>query len=383
MSDDRLEPTLQELVDNTNLKWIFVGGKGGVGKTTSSCSLAVTLARRRESVLILSTDPAHNLSDAFGQKVGSQPSKVVGFDNLFAMELQTKKTSAADFALPESQNPNVEGDIFQQLQSFVPELVQSIPGIDEALGFAELINSIQSMEFSVIVFDTAPTGHTLRLLGFPELMEKAFVKLGELASSMGGAMDMMKMMNPGMDGNFMGKFDDLRAQTTAVRERFQNPAETTFLCVCIPEFLSVYETERLVVELSKKKIDVSNVIVNQVLFPLEEVLPGVESLRIPTLQDRSDPDVERLLQVIAATRERLTAFEENFLCRRRMQSKYLAQIEDLYAYDFHVVCMPLLSDEVRGIPALEKFGASTLVARELPLIEETQAPLLIGLADDE
>ena len=120
----------------------------------------------------------------------------------------------------------MEGDIFQQLQSFVPELVQSIPGIDEALGFAELINSIQSMEFSVIVFDTAPTGHTLRLLGFPELMEKAFVKLGELASSMGGAMDMMKMMNPGMDGNFMGKFDDLRAQTTAVRERFQNPVRT-------------------------------------------------------------------------------------------------------------------------------------------------------------
>ncbi|KAL8452599.1 hypothetical protein Emag_002274 [Eimeria magna] len=136
-----LEGSLQELIQTPSLKWIFVGGKGGVGKTTTSCAIAVKLAEHRESVLLLSTDPAHNLSDALTQKFSSTPSLVNGFTNLYAMEIDARQHEAADFRLAE----NSDAKAFAQL---LPELLQAVPGIDEALSFAELMQGLGRRSFT-------------------------------------------------------------------------------------------------------------------------------------------------------------------------------------------------------------------------------------------
>jgi arsenite-transporting ATPase len=127
-----MSPTLESITSPNNLRWIFVGGKGGVGKTTTSCSLAIQLAKRRKSVLLISTDPAHNLSDAFNQKFGKDARLVEGFTNLSAMEIdpngsiQDLLAAGGEGADEAMQGLGGMGNMFQ-------DLAFSIPGVDVSI----------------------------------------------------------------------------------------------------------------------------------------------------------------------------------------------------------------------------------------------------------
>ena len=135
----------------------------------------------RPNVLIVSTDPAHNLSDAFGQKFGREPVKVNGYDNLFCMEVDSSGDQEWEALEAAQAAQGVASDGLESgVGSIMKDLMTSVPGIDEAMAFAELMKMVQEMNYSTIVFDTAPTGHTLRLLSFPKTMESAIGKLLEL-----------------------------------------------------------------------------------------------------------------------------------------------------------------------------------------------------------
>ena len=302
--------SLQNLIDSPSLRWIFVGGKGGVGKTTTSCSLAAALSEHRSSVLLISTDPAHNLSDAFGQRFNKQATLVSGFSNLYAMEI----------------DPAVEveaGELLSDASSaLVSELVSSIPGIDEAMSFAELMRQVTRMQYAAVVFDTAPTGHTLRLLSFPSLLDKALSRLLSLRSRFAPLLSQLSaaagVALPSEDG-IAARLLSTKQTIDSVLQQFRDPALTTFVCVCIPEFLSLYETERLVQELARQEMDVCNVVVNQV-----SVMPAGSHCR-------------------------------KCAARGRMQSKYLQQIAELYE-ELHVTLIPLMEDEVRGVDSIRQFA---------------------------
>jgi len=311
---DPLEPSLQPILDHTSLRWIFVGGKGGVGKTTTSCSLAIQLSKVRESVLLISTDPAHNLSDAFNQKFGKEARKVNGFDNLSAMEIDPSGSIQELLESAEGANAgNPLGGVMQ-------DIAFSIPGVDEAMSFAEVLKQVKSLSYQVIIFDTAPTGHTLRFLQFPTVLEKALGKISELSGRFGPMLNgiLGSQGAPQME-EMMSKMQGMREVIGEVSKQFKDADLTTFVCVCIAEFLSLYETERMIQELNSYQIDTHSIVVNQLLFPAQ-----------------------------GSACDYCNA-------RRKMQKKYLDQIEELYD-DFNVVKIPMLTEEVRGTEKLSSFS---------------------------
>ncbi|TGJ80219.1 hypothetical protein E0Z10_g8536 [Xylaria hypoxylon] len=326
--DDVFEPTLQSILDQKTLRWIFVGGKGGVGKTTTSCSLAIQLAKVRRSVLLISTDPAHNLSDAFSQKFGKEARLVDGFTNLSAMEIDPNG-SIQDLLAGQGEEADAMGGMGGMMQdlAFAPADILptcQIPGIDEAMSFAEVLKQVKSLSYEVIIFDTAPTGHTLRFLQFPSVLEKALAKVSQLSSQYGpllnGFLGSQGQLPNGQNLNeMMGKLEGLRQTISEVNAQFKDENLTTFVCVCIAEFLSLYETERMIQELGGYGIDTHCIVVNQLLFP------------------------------------RLESNCDQCTARRKMQKKYLDQIEELYD-EFNVVRMPLLTEEIRGKERLEMFS---------------------------
>ncbi len=224
-------------------KFIFFSGKGGVGKSTMSCATAVWLARKGYRTLIVTTDPAPNLGDIFGRTIGHRITAIDDVPNLFAVEINPDEASRE---YRERMVSPLKGVLDQRNIDSMMEQLKS-PCVDEVAAFDSFIAFMDDPQYDVVVFDTAPTGHTIRLLELPSGWSTELDKGGSTcigpSSSLQGA----------------------KAKYKKAIGYLQDGAKTSFIFVLKPERSSIVETNRSMEELSKLGIRTSSLIINGVL----------------------------------------------------------------------------------------------------------------------
>ncbi|MEI7980475.1 MAG: ArsA family ATPase [Bacteroidota bacterium] len=254
-------------LENNDLKLIIFGGKGGVGKT--SCAIATALALSENfKTLIISTDPAHSISDCLGQQIGFNVVKVEGTVNLSAFEV------VADEALSGFKTEHLS-ELKKLLETSTSldnhdideMLTLSIPGIDEVMSFKTIIDFIEEGQYDKYVVDTAPTGHALRLISSPKLLDE-WIKVAAR----------MRWKYRYMITSFSGSYqpDDVDAFLLSLKKtvkRIENilrdNTKCEFIPVCIPESMAIMETSRLLSELGRSEIIPRQIIVNNVMVSEE------------------------------------------------------------------------------------------------------------------
>jgi len=294
---------LQRILPNSHRRTLFFAGKGGVGKTVASCITAVWLARQGYRTLLVTTDPAAHLGDVLGVPVGDQVAPVAGVPNLWAAKIDPKAAAEA-YKARILEDARRRGRPPEAIKVMAEEL--DSPCTEEMAAFDRFIDYASHEEdWQVIVFDTAPTGHTLRLLELPmdwsqQLDVRVFVSVDSTAA------------------------DDVAKQRFGqVIAMMRDPERTTFAFVMYPEATPILEAYRAVEELRSVGIEPRLVVANMVLPPEQCTTP--------------------------------------FSCARwSMQEKYLAEIAERFAVP--ILHIPLQPQEVKGLPMVEALGEQILAA---------------------
>lgn len=248
-----------------NRRLIIFGGKGGCGKTTSATATGLYLAQHspKQRILILSCDPAHSVGDSLGYTVGNTITPIKDLNNLWALEIKAEEEASLFKKKYDSVMKKIaeRGTYFdrQDIENFFS---LSIPGLDEIMAVIKIANILREEKYDLIILDTAPTGHTIRLLGLPLQMKK-WVEV----------LDLMQSKHRFLARHFAGKYkkDDadeflemMKSDVDRVSRLLKNRDSTEFIPVTIPQALAIEETERLLKILKEYGISVKSIIINRI-----------------------------------------------------------------------------------------------------------------------
>ena len=320
------------LLPRKGFRTVFVIGKGGVGKTTTSAALSVALAKRGYKTLIVSLDPAHNLGDVFMEKLNDKPKKLS--ENLYASELDMEKLIKGYLKHLENNLKNMYRYLTViNLEKYF-EVLSFSPGIEEYATLEAIRNILlEGEEWDVIVFDTPPTGLTLRVLALPRISLIWADKLIEIRRKILERRRMVakvhgeqKFVLEGQEFTLpkeeeedpvMKELKKYREEVKFVEDVITDPEKTSVVAVMNPEMLPLYETQRAYESLKKFKVPFNMIVVNKVITVEREI-----------------PEIKVKLEA---------------------QERVLKEIEREFR-GVETVKVPMFPEEPRGLEWLEKLG---------------------------
>lgn len=277
-------------------KTVFFTGKGGVGKTTISCAAATQLAAEGFKTLLLTTDPASHIGEVLEQSIGNRIEPVSGIQNLFATIIDQKKATEE---YKQRILADAQAKYSADMLAAIREELES-PCTEEMAAFDKFMHYVESEQFQVIIFDTAPTGHTLRLLQLPfDYSEQVSMMVTTTTQSASAKSETRQ------------RFDRIIA-------RMKDPARSVFAFVVYPESTPVIEAYRAMLDLKAAEISTQFVVADQVLAPE-------------------------------------CCVNDYFARRRAMQAKYLRDIKE--RFQLPTAMVPLLETEIKGVAMVKRAAA--------------------------
>ena len=292
-------------------KLIMIGGKGGVGKTTCAAAIAFHCARLGQKTLLISSDPAPSLSDIYEVDIGEEEKQIPGVANLYGLEVSSRVIRQR---WKERFGPEIHEVLmaFSDLDYDFVDYIGEAPGIEEEYMLHFIVELVEKGSYDRLVWDTAPAGHTLRLLQLPQISlthleaaAKFYVNLYGAFEKIASTVRLKKSKK-----NILQIIAGWQELSQKILDFIRDGQRTSYILVTIAEGLGVRLTERLVQDFEAFRLNVGHLIVNSLI------------------------------------READCPFHQR---RQAMQHGYLRQLKETYGQRMAIVEVPLLADEVKGI----------------------------------
>ncbi len=296
----------------------MVGGKGGVGKTTCSAALAVHFARHGEKTLLISSDPTPSLADVFESEIGPRETPIPGVANLYGLEISSE-------IILRRWKERFGPEIYEVLSAFADldydfvDYIGGAPGIEEEYMLSFIMDLVEGGAYQRVVWDTAPAGHTLRLLHLPQLFLKHLEAAARFYMNLYGAFEKIasRVRLQKSRRTILEIIEGWQELSQKVLGFIRDEKTTSYIIVTIAEALGVRLTERLLRDFDSFELTVRHLVINYLI------------------------------------READCAFHRE---RQKMQTEYVARLRRAYEARMNVIEIPLFPYELTGVPRVSQLA---------------------------